>query len=57
MTTKPTPTNGGAWRVIDGQLIDESVLPAEPAPVPEPPLPPASSQPRSRRFSTTTPEN
>lgn len=57
MTTKHTPTSGGAWRVIDGQLIDESVLPAEPAPAPEPPPPPASSQPRSRRSSTTTPEN
>ena len=34
MTTKHTPTSGGAWRVIDGQLIDESVLPAEPAPAP-----------------------
>lgn len=21
---KPTPTSGGAWRVVDGQLIDES---------------------------------
>lgn len=57
MTTKHTPTSGGAWRVIDGQLIDESVPPAEPAPVPEPPPPPASSQPRSRRSSPTTPEN
>lgn len=57
MTTKHTPTSGGTWRVIDGQLIDESVLPAEPAPAPEPPPPPASSQPRSRRYSTTTPEN
>lgn len=22
----PTPTTGGAWRVIDGQLVDESQL-------------------------------
>jgi len=21
---KPTPTRGGAWRVVDGELIDES---------------------------------
>lgn len=57
MTTKHTPTSGGAWRVIDGQLVDESVLPAEPAPAPEPPPPPASSQTRSRRSSATSPEN
>ena len=24
MTQKPTPTTHGAWRVIDGQLVDES---------------------------------
>lgn len=56
MTTKHTPTSGGAWRVIDGQLVDESVLPSEPAPAPEPP-PQAPSQNRSRRSSATSPEN
>ncbi|RPE81845.1 hypothetical protein [Vulcaniibacterium tengchongense] len=24
MSIKPTPTRHGAWRVIDGQLVDES---------------------------------
>lgn len=34
--SKPTPTHHGSWRVIDGQLVDESAgsapRPAVPAP-------------------------
>lgn len=26
---KPTPTRGGAWRVVDGELIDESAPSAD----------------------------
>lgn len=34
--TKPTPTHGGAWRVVNGALIDESVagIPIEQVPTP-----------------------
>ncbi|MEA9886118.1 hypothetical protein VDG05_17580 [Xanthomonas campestris pv. raphani] len=33
---KPTPTSGGAWRVVDGQLIDESTEAPQIAQVVEP---------------------
>lgn len=40
-----TPTSHGAWRVIDGQLVDES---AKPVPKPRAmPTPPAASKPVS----------
>lgn len=34
--SNPTPTRHGAWRMIDGQLVNENDLPA-PVPALEPP--------------------
>lgn len=30
MSSKPTPITGGAWRVVNGQLIDESQVQSAP---------------------------
>ncbi|WP_411832324.1 hypothetical protein [Pseudoxanthomonas mexicana] len=55
--SQPTPTTHGAWRVIDGQLVNEADLPppapadAEPStPAPEAPTPNA---PTHRRKAST----
>lgn len=36
MTHKPTPTAGGAWRVIDGRLVNETEAPAKQSPAAAP---------------------
>lgn len=61
---KPTPTTHGAWRMVDGQLVDESqqvqgievepvsIEPVSIEPVADPaiePLPPAAPAPTPRR--------
>lgn len=56
MPTSHTPTSHGTWRVIDGQLVDESTLPLPDAPA-NPPLPPVTPAPKStRRNAPTQPE-
>ncbi len=57
----PTPTTHGAWRMIDGQLVDESSLPppaeAEPAPAAPSDLPaPPAGLPTPRRKAHPKPE-
>lgn len=53
MTNKPTPTSGGAWRVIDGVLVDEAkASPAPPEIAPKVAAEPA--KPPRQRTNTTT---
>lgn len=39
MSKKHTPIAGGAWRVVDGVLVDEATVPAAPT---QPPAAPAT---------------
>lgn len=52
---KPTPTSHGAWRVVDGQLVDESTLPTPAAKAIQEPTAPASpeSKPSTSRKAST----
>jgi hypothetical protein len=55
MTNKPTPTSGGAWRVIDGVLVDEAKAnPTPPQVTPKVTADPAKP-PRQRTNTTTSP--
>ncbi|WP_164124247.1 hypothetical protein [Stenotrophomonas maltophilia] len=55
MTNKPTPTSGGAWRVIDGALVNE----AQPSPAPHQVTPKVATEaakpPRQRNTTTPSP--
>ncbi|HGM4743708.1 hypothetical protein [Stenotrophomonas maltophilia] len=54
MTNKPTPTSGGAWRVIDGALVNE----AQPSLAPHQITPKVATEPPKatrQRTTTTTP--
>lgn len=53
MTNKPTPISGGAWRVIDGALVDETQ--ARPAPPPVAPKAVTDTPKPPRQRNTTTP--
>lgn len=44
MSSKPTPTAGGAWRVIDGRLVNEAEAPKPRQPATSTPPKPARQQ-------------
>lgn len=48
-----TPTVHGAWRVVDGKLVDESTLPPVPLDVTPAPQPQAPKSTRSKAPVTT----
>lgn len=51
--SKPTPTTHGAWRVIDGQLVNEADRPQTGPGIPVPPVDapntPQTTPPRTKR--------
>lgn len=55
MTKKPTPISGGAWRVIDGALVDETQAIPAPPPVAPKAATPAAKPPRQRNTTTPSP--
>lgn len=55
MTNKPTPISGGAWRVIDGALVDETKASPAPPPVAPKASTEAAKPPRQRNTTTQSP--